>query len=83
MRFAARTPTCAPRRQENPRPLVARGAGRFLTDGRIEIESIIVERAIRPETITRKNWLRTEQTIGDREADGNWEQEMAAILKMV
>jgi transposase len=30
---------------------------RFLTDGRIEIDSIIVERAIRPQTITRKNAL--------------------------
>lgn len=31
--------------------------GRFLTDGRIEIDSNIVERAIRPQTITRKNSL--------------------------
>lgn len=30
---------------------------RFLTDGRIEIHSNIVERAIRPQTITRKNSL--------------------------
>jgi len=30
---------------------------RFLADGRIEIESNIVERAIRPQTITRKNAL--------------------------
>ncbi|WP_434729599.1 IS66 family transposase [Rhizobium binae] len=30
---------------------------RFLTDGRIEIDSNIVERAIRPQTITRKNSL--------------------------
>jgi transposase len=30
---------------------------RFLTDGRIEIDSNIVERAIRPQTITRKNAL--------------------------
>ncbi len=29
----------------------------FLTDGRIEIDSNIVERAIRPQTITRKNSL--------------------------
>ncbi len=28
---------------------------RFLTDGRIEIDSSVVERAIRPQTITRKN----------------------------
>lgn len=27
----------------------------FLTDGRIELDSNIVERAIRPQTITRKN----------------------------
>ncbi|MES5485147.1 IS66 family transposase [Bradyrhizobium sp. INPA03-11B] len=31
--------------------------GRFLTDGRIELDSNIVERAIRPQTITRKNSL--------------------------
>lgn len=30
---------------------------RFLTDGRVEIDSNIVERAIRPQTITRKNSL--------------------------
>jgi transposase len=30
---------------------------RFLADGRIEIDSNIVERAIRPQTITRKNAL--------------------------
>jgi transposase len=30
---------------------------RFLGDGRIEIDSNIVERAIRPQTITRKNAL--------------------------
>lgn len=30
---------------------------RFLTDGRVEIDSNIVERAIRPQTITRKNAL--------------------------
>jgi len=30
---------------------------RFLMDGRIEIDSNIVERAIRPQTITRKNSL--------------------------
>jgi transposase len=30
---------------------------RFLTDGRIEIDSNIVERAIRPQAITRKNSL--------------------------
>lgn len=30
---------------------------RFLTDGRIEIDSNTVERAIRPQTITRKNAL--------------------------
>ncbi|MDK4718865.1 transposase domain-containing protein, partial [Rhizobium sp. CNPSo 3968] len=30
---------------------------RFLTDGRIEIDSNVVERAIRPQTITRKNSL--------------------------
>lgn len=30
---------------------------RFLTDGRIELDSNIVERAIRPQTITRKNSL--------------------------
>ncbi|SDH22670.1 transposase domain-containing protein, partial [Pelagibacterium luteolum] len=30
---------------------------RFLVDGRIEIDSNIVERAIRPQTITRKNSL--------------------------
>ncbi|KRR02234.1 hypothetical protein CQ12_18625 [Bradyrhizobium jicamae] len=30
---------------------------RFLTDGRIEIDSNLVERAIRPPTITRKNAL--------------------------
>ncbi len=28
---------------------------RFLTDGRIELDSNIVERAIRPQAITRKN----------------------------
>lgn len=32
---------------------------RFLTDGRIKIDSNIVERAIRPQTITRKNALFT------------------------
>jgi transposase len=31
--------------------------GRFLLDGRIKIDSNIVERAIRPQTITRKNAL--------------------------
>src|SRR6185437_7132087 len=31
--------------------------GRFLLDGRIEIDSNTVERAIRPQTITRKNAL--------------------------
>ena len=31
--------------------------GCFLTDGRVEIDSNIVERAIRPQTITRKNAL--------------------------
>ena len=30
---------------------------RFLSDGRVEIDSNIVERAIRPQTITRKNAL--------------------------
>ncbi len=30
---------------------------RFLADGRIELDSNIVERAIRPQTITRKNSL--------------------------
>ena len=30
---------------------------RFLIDGRVEIDSNIVERAIRPQTITRKNAL--------------------------
>ncbi len=30
---------------------------RFLTDGRIELDSNIVERAIRPQTIKRKNSL--------------------------
>lgn len=29
----------------------------FLTDGRVEIDSNIVERAMRPQTITRKNAL--------------------------
>ncbi|MBB4284279.1 hypothetical protein GGE43_004563 [Agrobacterium tumefaciens] len=30
---------------------------RFLTDGRVELDSNIVERAIRPQAITRKNSL--------------------------
>jgi transposase len=30
---------------------------RFLADGRIELDSYIVERAIRPQTVTRKNSL--------------------------
>jgi transposase len=30
---------------------------RFLIDGRVELDSNIVERAIRPQTITRKNSL--------------------------
>jgi hypothetical protein len=41
------------------RHAIARRAifGRFLADGRIELDSNIVERAIRPQAITRKNSL--------------------------
>lgn len=37
---------------------------RFLGDGRIEIDSNIVERAIRPQTITRKNSLFAGSDVG-------------------
>ncbi|MGY3591959.1 hypothetical protein ACVIGB_008458 [Bradyrhizobium sp. USDA 4341] len=37
---------------------------RFLTDGRIELDSNIVERAIRPQTITRKNSLFAGSDVG-------------------
>jgi transposase len=37
---------------------------RFLTDGRIEIDSNVVERAIRPQTITRKNSLFAGSDVG-------------------
>jgi transposase len=40
------------------------GLGRFLTDGRIEIDNNLVENAIRPTAIGKKNWL----FIGDAEA---------------
>lgn len=39
---------------------------RFLTDGRIELDSNIVERAIRPQTITRKNSLFAGSDEGER-----------------
>jgi hypothetical protein len=39
---------------------------RFLTDGRIELDSNIVERAIRPQTITRKNSLFAGSDCGGR-----------------
>ena len=39
---------------------------RFLTDGRIELDSNIVERAIRPQTITRKNSLFAGSDSGGR-----------------
>ncbi len=39
---------------------------RFLTDGTIELESNIVERAIRPQTITRKNSLFARSDGGGR-----------------
>jgi hypothetical protein len=45
------------RRSDPLRHLQARRAERFLADGRIEIDSNTVERAIRPQTITRKNSL--------------------------
>jgi hypothetical protein len=37
---------------------------RFLTDGLIELDSNIVERAIRPQTITRKNSLFAGSDVG-------------------
>ena len=40
--------------------------GRFLEDGRVEIDSNIVERAIRPQAITRKNSLFAGSTGGGR-----------------
>ncbi|MET3584360.1 hypothetical protein ABID21_000452 [Pseudorhizobium tarimense] len=39
---------------------------RFLTDGRIELDSNIVERAIRPQAITRKNSLSAGSDGGGR-----------------
>jgi transposase len=39
------------------RHLTARSLDRFLDDGRIEIDSNIIERAIRPQAIIRKNAL--------------------------
>jgi transposase len=39
---------------------------RFLIDGRFEMESKIVERTIRPQTITRKNSIFAELDCGGR-----------------
>ncbi len=49
---------------------------RFLTDGRIEIDSNIVERAIRPQTITRKNSL-----FAGREGGGRTWATLATLLQ--
>jgi hypothetical protein len=49
---------------------------RFLTDGRIEIGSNIVERAIRPQTITRKNSL-----FAGSEGGGNTWATLATLLQ--
>jgi len=49
---------------------------RFLTDGRIEIDSNIVERAIRPQTITRKNSL-----FAGSEGGGNTWATIATLLQ--
>lgn len=49
---------------------------RFLTDGRIEIDSNIVERAIRPQTITRKNSL-----FAGSEGGGNTWATLATLLQ--
>jgi len=61
---------------------------RFLTDGRIELDSNIVERAIRPQTITRKNSLfagsdgggRTPGNHRNAAADGENEQHRSVRL---
>jgi transposase len=49
---------------------------RFLNDGRIEIDSNIVERAIRPQTITRKNSL-----CAGREGGGRTWATLATLLQ--
>jgi transposase len=49
---------------------------RFLGDGRIEIDSNIVERAIRPQTITRKNSL-----FAGSEGGGNTWATIATLLQ--
>ncbi len=49
---------------------------RFLTDGRVEIDSNIVERAIRPQTITRKNSL-----FADSEGGGRTWATVATLLQ--
>ena len=49
---------------------------RFLTDGRIELDSNIVERAIRPQTITKKNSLFASSDGGGR----TWET-IATLLQ--
>lgn len=52
---------------DNQQPMTRRDIfERFLTDGRIELESNIVERAIRPQTITRKNSLFAGSDCGGR-----------------
>ena len=48
----------------------------FLKDGRIEIDSNIVERAIRPQTITRKNSL-----FAGSEGGGNTWATIATLLQ--
>jgi transposase len=49
---------------------------RFLTDGRVEIDSNIVERAIRPQTIVRKNAL-----FAGSEGGGNTWATVATLLQ--
>jgi len=48
----------------------------FLTDGRIKIDSNIFERAIRPQTITRKNSL-----FAGSEGGGNTQVTIASLLQ--
>lgn len=50
------------------RPLTWEGLCRFLADGRIEIDTNVVERSIRPIALSRKNAL----FAGSDEGGANW-----------
>jgi hypothetical protein len=55
---------------------------RFLSDGRVELDSDTVERAIRPQTITRKNSLFAGSDGGNREPSGDGQNEQRRSARL-